>query len=246
MSIQKPTHPTLKRKRSITERDFDLSEYRGGNGAVETDWAKRYWTFLCCPTETCTTHRHERDAHNDAIIIAVDGACRGNGRPWARSGAGVFFHRDNWRWNKAVVLEDEYNTSQRAELFACSLALRLAATLRRGNPVGRHKLRVCAGPSRRLRRVVIKADSEYLVKSMTDWVEKWRDNGYENCRGLPVTNADMFRHIDAAIFELNRLGVEVQFWHVRREENREADCLANAALDGKDPLDEFFGDSIYA
>jgi ribonuclease HI len=97
--------------------------------------------------------------------------------------------------------------------------------------------------------VVIKADSEYLVKSMTDWVEKWRDNGYENCRGLPVTNADMFRHIDAAIFELNRLGVEVQFWHVRREENREADCLANAALDGKEPQDaqdEFFGDLIYA
>jgi hypothetical protein len=58
------THPTLKRKRSISERDFDLSEYSGGNGAVETDWAKRYWTFLCCPTLTCDTHRHERDAHN--------------------------------------------------------------------------------------------------------------------------------------------------------------------------------------
>jgi ribonuclease HI len=183
--------------------------------------------------------------HQDAIIVAVDGACRNNGRPFARAGAGVYFHRANWRWNKAVVLEDEYNTSQRAELFACSLALRLVKTLRGGNPVGRHRLRVCAGPSRRLRRVVIKADSEYLVKAMTDWINKWRTNGYENCRGLPVTNADMFKHLDHTINELNAMDVQVEFWHVRREENREADCLANAALDGIEPqdaLDEFFND----
>lgn len=162
------THPTLKRKRSITERDFDLTEYRAGKGAVETDWAKRYWAFLCCPTETCTTHRHERDAHNDAIIIAVDGVCGGNGRPWARSGAGVFFHRDNWRLDQAVVLEDEYNTSQRAELFACSLALRSALDIRRSKRRGLARLRKCPGPSTRLRRVIIKSDSAYLVQSMTD------------------------------------------------------------------------------
>ena len=243
-------HRSLKRKRSISERDFDLSEYSDECGvstsdAVETEWAKRYWTFLCCPTETCTTHRHERDAHNDAIIVAADGPCRNNGRPYAEAGAGVFFHRDNWRWNKAVVLEDAYNTSQRAELFACSLALRQVLKLRRGNPVGRHRLRVCPGQSRRLRRAVIKADSLYLIEGMTDWIYKWRNNGYENCRGLLVTNADMFKHIDNAINQLNDMDVEVQFWHVPREENREADCLANAGLDGKEPqdaLDEFFDD----
>ena len=82
-------HRSLKRKRSISERDFDLSENSDECGvstsdAVETEWAKRYWTFLCCPTETCTTHRHERDAHNDAIIVAADEPCRNNGRPTLR------------------------------------------------------------------------------------------------------------------------------------------------------------------
>ena len=84
--------------------------------------------------------------------------------------------RDNWRWNKAVALEDRYNTSQRAELFACSPALKMVKNIRSNNPKGVAKLRICSGPSRRLRRVVIKADSRYLVKGMTDWIHKWRDN----------------------------------------------------------------------
>jgi hypothetical protein len=34
------------------------------------------------------------------------------------------------------------------------------------------------------------------------------------------------------IEELNGMGVEVLFWQVPRERNREADKLANAVLDG--------------
>ena len=200
-------------------------------------WAGRYWTFICCPTETCTKHRHERDVHNDAIMISVDGACRGNGRLGARAGAGVFFHRDNWRWNRAVALGDEHNTSQRAELYAGWLALDLAADIRRNNPVGVKKLRIPKGPSRKLRRVVIQADSAYLVKRVTQWIHKWKENGYENCRGLPVTNADMFKLLDEAIMDPNDMDVEVQFWHVPREKNATADHLANAALDGVDAQD---------
>lgn len=78
---------------------------------------------------------------------------------------------------------------------------------------------------------------------MTDWIKKWRENDYTNCRGLPVTNADMFRHLNETVNDLNDMDVEVQFWHVRREENREADWLANAALDGKAAqaaLDEYY------
>lgn len=109
--------------------------------------------------------------------------------------------------------------------------------------MGLHRLKVRAGPSRRLIRVVVKADSEYLVKAMTVGIRKWRDNGYVNCQGLPVTNTDLFQQIDASINELNQMDVEVQFWHIRTEDNREADCLANAALDGvgaEDAMNGFF------
>ena len=90
--------------------------------------------------------------------------------------------------------------------------------------------------------MVIKADSEYLVKGMTSWIYKWRDNGYEDCRGLSLTNADLFRRLDQAVDDLNGMNVGVQFWHVGRSSNRIADCLANAALDGvgvEDALDQY-------
>jgi ribonuclease HI len=111
------------------------------------------------------------EPHVDTVVIAVDGACRNNGYPYARAGAGVFFHRANRQWNEAVLLSNEFNTSQRAELFACIMPVRSAKRLRMLNPsydAGNRPRRL--GPMRDLRRVVIKADSEYLVKGMTEWI----------------------------------------------------------------------------
>ncbi|EMC99351.1 hypothetical protein BAUCODRAFT_45711, partial [Baudoinia panamericana UAMH 10762] len=164
------------------------------------------------------------------VIIAVDGACRNNGRPNAESGVGIFFHEDNYQWNEVVKLETDNHTSQRAELYAGLYALRAARSLRRLNTsrTGKHRR---PGPMRSLRRVVIKADSEYLVKGMTVWIEKWRANGFINARGLPVVNEDLFRELDDLVQQLNDRSVEVQFWQVPRAQNEPADCLANAALD---------------
>lgn len=99
------------------------------------------------------------------------------------------------------------------------------------------------GPRRKLRRVVIRADSKYLVNAMTDWIFKWEDNGYLNARGLPVTNGGLFRELALAVEDSNDDDVDVQFWHVPRELNGEADCLANAALNGvadDDALYEYY------
>ena len=79
-------------------------------------------------------------------------------------------------------------------------------------------------------KVVIKADSAYLVKGMTEWIFNWRENGYTNAQDFPVFNADLFRSIDQQIIELNNAGVEVLFWHVLRSRNKEADRLANDAF----------------
>jgi ribonuclease HI len=82
-----------------------------------------------------------------------------------------------------------------------------------------------------LHMVVIKADSEYLVKGMTEWVFKWEKNGYRTSRGTPVANATFFKKLDNLVNELNKLNVEVRFWHVPREYNKQADMLANMALE---------------
>ncbi|KAK5114036.1 hypothetical protein LTR85_010342 [Meristemomyces frigidus] len=185
----------------------------------------------------------EADAHIDAIVIAVDGACRNNGRYGAESGYGVFVHRDS-NLNESEMLGSAIHTSQRAELWAGLAALGFAKSIRVGNPIGRKRTSVAPGPERRLRRVVIKADSEYLVKGMTAWVYKWNENGFVNVRGTEVVNADLFRTLDRVVDVLNDLDVHVQFWHVPMQQNGAADSLAKSSLNdviAGDAMDEYYG-----
>lgn len=81
--------------------------------------------------------------------------------------------------------------------------------------------------------LVVKSDSAYLVNSMTEYIDRWRKNGYKNVKGTAVANADLFMKIDKQINFLNDLITTVSFWHVPRMRNREADSLAKDALDGK-------------
>ncbi|KAI7191516.1 hypothetical protein KC343_g11696, partial [Hortaea werneckii] len=170
----------------------------------------------------------EQQAHIDTVIIAVDGARKGKKFPHARAGYGVFFHRDHHSWNESVMLPDSVKTKQQAELHAALGGLQSARRLRLLNTDLCGKWRR-PGPMRELSRVVIKTDSAYLVNVMTKRVLKWRLNDYTNCKGLPVGNAPFVRQLEAEVQALHELDVGVKFWRVRREENREADRLANAA-----------------
>lgn len=58
----------------------------------------------------------------DSIIVAVDGACPGNGRDNARAGYGVYFNAGSV-WNTADKLKRTPFTNQRAEVLAAKLAL---------------------------------------------------------------------------------------------------------------------------
>lgn len=48
-------------------------------------------------------------------------------------------------------------------------------------------------------------------------------NDYRTSRGTPVVNASLFRKLQELVAELNGLNVEVLFWHVPRERNKQAD-----------------------
>lgn len=213
-------------QRLLTDRAFDAAEHVV---AVETTQGSSPWTFVSCPNEVkdCEEHGPEAIAHNGAIIIAVDGACRGNGTPNARAATGVFFHPNN-HGNQASLLQGtQPQTNQRAELTAALSALKIATRIRARNFKKYHAPR---GPYRKLRRVVIKTDSSYLVKGITNYIYDWRLNGFTNIHGRPVKNKYLFLQIDRAITVLNRMQTAVQFWYVPRGQNQDADRLANEAL----------------
>jgi ribonuclease HI len=83
----------------------------------------------------------------------------------------------------------------------------------------------------RLRHIVIKSDSAYVVNSMTSHVHKWQVNGWMTAKKTPVSNKDVFEALLEKIeeFETQHL-TAVDFWLVPRAQNTEADELANQSL----------------
>ncbi|CAG9953925.1 unnamed protein product [Clonostachys rosea f. rosea IK726] len=176
------------------------------------------WTYVACDNDSPCPHCSCLQPHLDCIVIAVDGACKGNGSTDARAAAGVFVGKSS-KYNKSTVLTESEATNQIAELKAGILGLSQAI-----------EIQGCGVEGEALHQVVIKSDSKYLVEGMTEWVFKWEGNGYRTCKGVAVTNSALFKELEILIGRLNKLGVEVLFWHVPRSYNKQADELANLAL----------------
>ncbi|KAI1325637.1 ribonuclease H-like domain-containing protein [Xylariaceae sp. FL0255] len=193
---------------------------------VRCQWASR---------EPCRCGRHS--LHIDSLVIAVDGACPGNGTDRAvKSACGVYFGRDAPE-NLAFRVPDnpEYpHTSQRAELHAAIAAVK--ASLPFIKMGGQWDCENCPKPCT-VRHVVIKSDSAYLVNNITGPVRKWFINGWRTAKNTEVKNKDLWEELFVFAYGYQEeLGVTVDFWHVRREHNVEADRLANEGLHRHLPL----------
>ncbi|KAH7311331.1 ribonuclease H-like domain-containing protein [Stachybotrys elegans] len=175
------------------------------------------FTYVACGNEKRCVYCGGRPAHVHSIIVAVDGACKGNGKPGARASVGVFVGPSS-KYNKFEALSAEFQTNQVAELRAGIVALELVRAMKIDLDV----------PG--LNEVVIKSDSDYLVKGMTDWVFKWTANSYRTSKGVAVTNAALFKTLNQSVKDLNNDNIKVSFWHVPRSQNKEADQLANRAF----------------
>jgi len=176
-----------------------------------------------CPCSELCSDCGFHTPRTDGIIIAVDGACRDNGYTNARAAYGVYVNIES-RFNRADLLDEGPMTSQRAEITAATEACKLC-----------YQMLITPNFPQMIRHIVIKSDSAYLVNSMVTYIEKWRLNNYTSSRGRPVVNADLLRELDGFVVWLEEeKDVDVRFWQVPRAQNKQADKLANASLDGVD------------
>ncbi|MCJ1399504.1 hypothetical protein MMC11_002706 [Xylographa trunciseda] len=207
----------------MADRKFNIAEYGPGFDLDTNDYDDQYWTLVPCPRMDACDHCGKQPRHLDSIFVAIDGACRGNGTPDARAAIGVYFAESSL-YNISMTIPEHQATNQVSELVACWMALRSLVSI---TTAGKNFTEESDHP---ISQVVIKADSEYVVKGMTEWIVKWRVNGYRNHKGVPIKNCDWFMMVDDSVNDLKDLGVHVLFWHVPRERNKEADRLANAAF----------------
>ena len=140
----------------------------------------------------------------EPVEIFTDGGCRGNPGP---GGWGAVL-----RWNghdKELSGAEPQTTNNRMEMTAAIVALESLK-------------RPC--------RVILTTDSTYLKQGITEWLARWKRNGWRTADRKPVKNEDLWRRLEAVAA---RHQVEWRWVkaHAGHPENERADALANQAMD---------------
>ncbi|CAI8020776.1 Ribonuclease H1, partial [Geodia barretti] len=138
--------------------------------------------------------------------VYSDGCCLNNGRVGASAGVGVYWGEGSPH-NVSEKLSGP-QTNQRAELNAAYRAVQSAVDL---------------GHS----AVEVKTDSSYTIKAMTEWLGKWKRNGWMTSQSAPVKNKEDIVRLDNACQK-----IDVKWTHVPGHSgvagNEAADQLARA------------------
>ena len=143
----------------------------------------------------------------DLVRLYTDGACSGNPGPggWAY----ILKHPASGGVRDASGAEP-HSTNNRMELTSVIEGL---ASLKRP----------C--------RVEVVTDSQYVAKGISEWMAKWKANGWqrkENGRFKPVMNADLWQRLDGLLAG-HRVRVTHVLGHRGHPENEACDRMAVAA-----------------
>ncbi len=141
----------------------------------------------------------------DAVEIFTDGACKGNPGP---GGWGALLRYGEHE--KELCGGEPQTTNNRMELMAVIAALE---TLKR--------------PS----RVRLTTDSQYVKRGVTEWMARWRRNGWRTAERKPVKNRELWERLDRALGE-HRVDWHWVRGHSGHPENERADQLANRGIPG--------------
>ena len=138
------------------------------------------------------------------IRIYTDGACRGNPGP---GGWGALILKDN----EEIKLNGGQNvtTNNQMELTAVIKALNFFSESN---------------------EIEIFTDSKYVMDGITDYIKKWKVNGWKTASKKPVKNSDLWKQLD----ELSAQHSISWNWvkgHSGHRENDIADELANLGID---------------
>ena len=138
-----------------------------------------------------------------SVEIFSDGACKGNPGPggW---GALLRFGAHE----KELCGGEAHTTNNRMEMMAVIQALE---ALKRPVPV----------------RVV--TDSQYLRQGITQWLPRWKRNGWQTANRQPVKNQDLWERLDRALGD-HQIEWRWVKGHAGHPENERADALANRGI----------------
>jgi len=140
------------------------------------------------------------------VEIYTDGACKGNPGP---GGWGVLLKSGSTE--KELFGGERETTNNRMELMAVIMALDALK-------------RPC--------HVFLHADSQYVLKGMTEWLAGWKAKGWKTASKQPVKNVDLWQRLDALVATS---GHKIEWRWVKGHNgdpgNERADELANRGVE---------------
>jgi ribonuclease HI len=143
-------------------------------------------------------------ADNSEIVeIFTDGACSGNPGP---GGWGAILRYKGTE--KELWGGEPQTTNNRMELMA---AIRALEALKRGVSVKLY------------------TDSKYVQQGISEWLAKWKKNGWKTADKKPVKNAELWKRLEAALGEHKVEWLWVR-GHTGHAENERADALARRGI----------------
>ena len=139
------------------------------------------------------------------VDVFTDGACSGNPGP---GGWGAILR--SGAHEKEISGGERMTTNNRMELMAAIRALEALSK-----------------PS----TVILHTDSKYVMDGITQWLPRWKKNGWKTADKKPVKNEDLWRALEA---ECARHEVTWRWvrGHNGHAENERADALARGAIGG--------------
>ena len=134
------------------------------------------------------------------LAIAIDGACRRNGKPNCISTSGIFalhFNDDGsiekTYWN---VFMERKSSNQRGELLALLSAIEYAFIVDKS--------------------AQLITDSEYLFNALTkEWYKNWINKGWVTARDTPVKNRDIWEDIVKMLKYCEENNIEIIPYYIK-------------------------------
>lgn len=127
------------------------------------------------------------------IIVFTDGSSLNNAAIISFGGIGIHFPNGELDdISEPFMLKPI--TNQRSELYAIYTAIDKITTELEFNTI------------------TVYSDSEYSIKSLTEWIPNWKKNGWKNSMGKPVKNRDIIEPLHQMI---ERYPNRIKFKHVR-------------------------------
>ncbi|CAH1736617.1 unnamed protein product [Aphis gossypii] len=139
------------------------------------------------------------------VVVYTDGACSNNGYKGASAGAGVWFGKSH-PLNLAIKVPGT-QTNNNAEIFSTIKAIE------RVNSTG-------------LTRISIHTDSDFVIKSVNEWMPRWQAKGWKTSAGAEVKNKEMFMILNKKIQSMDSVSWTYVPGHKGITGNEEADKLA--------------------